>query len=75
MDRFNGTVVTYSYCLPTIPDVSYSPDPDDNKIIATAIAGHTNYIVTGDKRDLLALDTVENINIITARQAAVCLEL
>lgn len=57
-----GTVVG------NIPTVKYSPDLDDNAIIATAIAGNASYIVSGDKNDLLALKTVEEINIITARQ-------
>lgn len=50
-------------------EVSYSPDKADNMIIATAIAGNADYIVTGDKRDLLVLKEVAGIPIITARQA------
>lgn len=52
-----------------LPEVNYSQDPDDNLIIATAIAGKADLIVTGDKGDLLALKTVENIAIITASNA------
>lgn len=52
-----------------LPEVDYSPDPADNHIIATAIAGEADAIVTGDKRDLLALKSVEDIRILTARQA------
>jgi hypothetical protein len=53
----------------SIPEGLYSPDPDDNKIIAIAIAGKAQYLISGDKRHLLALDTVENNSIITARKA------
>ena len=53
--------------LHDIPEVNFSPDPDDNKIIATAMAGDANYIVSGDKKDLLSLEEVNGISIITAR--------
>ncbi|MDF5718337.1 MAG: putative toxin-antitoxin system toxin component, PIN family [Rhizonema sp. NSF051] len=42
-----------------LPYVEYSDDLTDNRIIATAIAGKATYLVTGDKRDLLHLVTVE----------------
>ena len=51
-----------------LPDVSLSPDPDDNKIIATALAGNADYLVSGDKGDLLSLKTAENMPIVTARR-------
>ena len=54
-----------------LPEVSFSPDPDDNAIIATAIAGKADLIVTGDKRDLLSLDEAAGIPILTARQALI----
>lgn len=52
-----------------LPTITLSPDPDDNVILATAVAGNADLLVTGDKRDLLFLDTVEGMPIITARQA------
>ena len=51
-----------------LPDIDLSRDPDDNKIIATAIAGEAHYLVSGDKADLLSLKTVNNIPVVTARQ-------
>ena len=48
-------------------EVDYSPDPDDNPIIASAIAGGASYIVSGDKGDLLALGKVRGVQIVTAR--------
>ena len=50
-----------------LPTVDYSPDPDDNNLLATAIAGEAHYIVSGDKDDVLALGKVEGIRILTAR--------
>ena len=43
-------------------------DPDDEKILATAVEGNADYIVTGDKRDLLVLGTYEGIAIVTPGQ-------
>jgi putative PIN family toxin of toxin-antitoxin system len=60
---------TYALCVPDIPDVQYSSDPDDNAIIATAIAGHADCLVSGDKADILALKEVEGIRMVTAREA------
>ncbi len=53
----------------TLPTVKLSPDPDDNRIIATAIKVGADLIVSGDKTDLLSLKKAEGIPIITARQA------
>ncbi len=52
-----------------LPTVSYSPDRDDNIILATAIAGHADCLVSGDKKGLLLLRQVEGIPILTARDA------
>lgn len=52
-----------------LPTVLLSPDPKDNPILATAIAGDADYLVTGDKRDLLSLIDVQGIPIITPRIA------
>ncbi|MGE0623835.1 MAG: putative toxin-antitoxin system toxin component, PIN family [Pseudomonadales bacterium] len=56
--------------LQELPKVEFSPDPDDNPILATAIASRADYLVTGDKRDLLTLGKVEMVEIITARAFA-----
>jgi predicted nucleic acid-binding protein len=53
--------------LRDLPAVDLSSDPSDNPILAVAIAGKAIYLVTGDKRDLLALDTMEGVRIVTAR--------
>ena len=52
-----------------LPDVNLSPDPRDNPILATALAGEAEMIVSGDKGDMLALRQIEGIPIVTAREA------
>ena len=41
--------------LDALPAVDVSPDPDDNYLLAIALAGSADFLVTGDKRDLLRL--------------------
>ena len=43
-----------------------SRDPDDDKFIACALSSCAKYIITGDK-DLLSLDSVKKIKVITVR--------
>ena len=51
-----------------LPDVDLSEDPDDNPLLAMAIAGDVDYLVSGDKRDVLALKKVGKTSIVTARR-------
>jgi putative PIN family toxin of toxin-antitoxin system len=50
-----------------LPVVTVSPDPFDNYLLAMAAAGSADFLVTGDKRDLLALKLYEGTKIITVR--------
>ena len=44
--------------------MSESPDPDDNFLLAIAYDGQADYLITGDKSDLLSLGSIKNIPII-----------
>ena len=55
--------------LDALPAIDLSPDPDDNRILAAAIVGKADLIVSGDKKHMLALGRAEGIPIVTARQA------
>ncbi len=50
-----------------LPVVDASPDPDDNYLLALAAAGGADFLVTGDKRDLLGIAVYEGTKIITVR--------
>jgi putative PIN family toxin of toxin-antitoxin system len=49
------------------PPVTASPDPHDDYLLAIAALGRADYLLTGDKRDLLALRRFEGTKIITVR--------
>lgn len=54
--------------------IKMSPDPDDDVFLITAVDGRATLLVTGDKTDLLALGTVQNIPIVSAREALLRME-
>lgn len=55
--------------MQNLPDEipAISRDPDDDKFIACAIAGRADFLVSGDQ-DLLTLERVGDVRIITARE-------
>jgi uncharacterized protein len=55
--------------LVDLPTVDRSPDPYDNFLLAMAEAAQADWLVSGDKRGLLALKTHKATRIITARAA------
>ena len=50
--------------------ITMSPDPDDDVFLNTAVDGRATLLVSGDKTDLLALQRVDSIPIVSAREAA-----
>jgi uncharacterized protein len=46
----------------------FSPDPDDDFIIAIATQGKANHLVSRNKIDLLDLGVIENVRIVTPEQ-------
>ena len=63
VNDLRGLAVT----LDALPAVDVSPDADDNYLLAIAMAGSADFLVTGDKRDLLGLGTHAGTRIISAR--------
>jgi uncharacterized protein len=53
--------------LKDLPEVTVSPDPWDNYLLATAAAGGADFLVTGDKRELLPLGRYGGAKIVTVR--------
>lgn len=52
--------------LSELPALELSPDPDDNPLLATAAAGEADFLVTGDRSDLLVLGSVGRARIVGA---------
>jgi putative PIN family toxin of toxin-antitoxin system len=50
-----------------LPTVRRSPDPTDDFLLAICEAGKADYLVSGDKGGLLALETHRTTRIVTAR--------
>ena len=56
-----------------LPRLDASPDPADNCLLAMAVAGKVDYLVTGDGKHLLSLRRHGIARIVTAREAALAL--
>lgn len=52
-----------------LPEIDLSSDPKDNPILATAIAGEADFIVSGDKSHMQNLGQAQGIPILTPRDA------
>ena len=55
--------------LRDVPVARRSPDPKDDAILAAVVAGEAERVVSGDRKDMLALGHVEGIPIRSAREA------
>jgi putative PIN family toxin of toxin-antitoxin system len=54
--------------LRNLPQVDVSSDPGDNFLLAMAKSGKADFLVTGDKSDVLSLKTFGTTRIVTVRQ-------
>ena len=66
-DRLINELRDLAIVVTKLPVVTVSPDPYDNYLLAIAGAGAAEFLVTGDKRDLLALKSYQGSKIITVR--------
>ncbi len=60
---------TRAVVLRNPPAVTLSSDSADNAILAAAIAGEVDLIVSGDRRHMLVLGEAGGIPVVTAREA------
>jgi len=66
-DRMVTALRLRATVLEDVPVVNRSPDPNDDPILAAAVAGAVDLVVLADKKDFLALGRVEGIPIRPAR--------
>jgi putative PIN family toxin of toxin-antitoxin system len=65
--RFVNDLRDIAVVVQNLPSVAVCADPYDNYLLAIASAGAADFLVTGDKRDLLGLKLHEGTRIITVR--------
>ncbi len=66
--RFINDLHRFATVLDCLPVVDRSRDPNDNFLLAMAEAGAADYLVTGDQRDVLALERHDKTTIVTAKE-------
>lgn len=65
--RLINEVRNLAIVVTDLPAATVSSDPHDNYLLAVASAGRADFLLTGDKRDLLGLKVFEGTKIITVR--------
>jgi len=63
--RLINEVRDAAFVVRDLPDITVSPNPFDNHLLSAASVSSADFLVTGDKRDLLALERYEGTRIIT----------
>jgi len=68
--RLVNQITTLAVDVGKLPDVERSADPTDDFLLAISEAGQADYLVTGDKSGLLALDRHKATRIVSASEFA-----
>lgn len=66
--RLINEIRDVSVMVESLPHVDASKDPYDNYLLAIGVGGLADYIVTGDKSDLLSLKQYDGIKILSIRE-------
>ena len=65
--RFINELRDIAVMVNRLPTVDVCTDPYDNYLLAMVSAGRANFLVTGDKRDLLGIALYDGAKIVTVR--------
>jgi hypothetical protein len=68
--RLVNDLPVLSIVVEALPEVCRSPDPTDDFLLGLSEAGNADYLVTGDKSGLLALDRHGATRIVRGREFA-----
>lgn len=66
-NKFLNKILQHTSIIHIDKEIEKCRDPKDNKFLSLAVSGKADYIVTGDK-DLLVLEHIKNIPILTPRE-------
>jgi uncharacterized protein len=72
--RMINAIRALALMVAKLPFVDASPDPYDNFMLSLALSGKADLLVTGDKRDLLALKRYGGASIVSPREAVARLQ-
>jgi putative PIN family toxin of toxin-antitoxin system len=64
-----------AFLVKRLPNIDVADDPGDNYLLAMATAGEAEYLVTGDKSDLLVLERHRGTRLVTVQQMVSTLKL
>ena len=64
-----------AFLVKRLPKVDVADDPGDNYLLAMAAAGEAQYLVTGDKSDLIALGRRRGTHLVTVQEMVSTLKL
>lgn len=57
----------FAIIVSNLPTITACADPDDNYLLAMASVGAADFLITGDKADLLSMGSYEGTKIVTVR--------
>src|SRR3954470_3206887 len=67
--RYCRDLLAVAEIVGELPDIDAVPnDPKDNPVVATAVAGKADYLVTGDRTHLLPLGEYQGVRIVSPRE-------
>ena len=67
--RYCRDLLAVAELVGELPDIDAVPnDPKDNPVVATAVAGKADYLVTGDRAHLLPLDEYRGVRMVSPRE-------
>lgn len=68
ISEFITDLMELSFIIDVTHKVTDCKDPKDNKFLEIALSANALYLVTGDKKDLIAMNPYHGIEIITAKE-------
>jgi len=67
--RYCRDLLAVAEIVGELPDIDAVPnDPKDNPVVATAVAGKADYLVTGDRAHLLPLGEYRGVRMVSPRE-------